>query len=227
MAAENSEQADAPLATLTEAAYAGAPAGEAVGFVNAGLLRCGVLLRPDVPMGQLVAAPAVVALGVRDALLALGAAPHRVGIGWPSDVVLDEGDATLARVASKAGYADGTFVVAAVNVELDLLPSALEDAPTEGLVQAVCASVVARADAWARDSHTDRAKAGPWATFLPEYFDCVPLLGRPVNVCYPNGRVYARGHFVGIDIWGRATVRTKNAGDIEFPPEKFIIRPQA
>ena len=196
--------ADAPLAYLTEAAYAGAPAGESAGFVESGLLRCGVLLRPDVPMGQLVAAPAVLALGARDGLLALGA---------PSEEV-------------KAGYAEGMFVVAAVDVETGKLPSALADATSEGLIRALCEGMMARSEVWARDSRSSRAKAGPWATFLPEYFDCVPLLGKPVNVCYPNGRIYARGHFVGIDIWGRATVRTKSSGDIEFPPEKFVIRPQ-
>ena len=111
--------ADAPLAYLTEAAYAGAPAGESTGFVDGGLLRCGVLLRPDVPMGQLVAAPAVLALGVRDGLLALGAPSEEVGIGWPDQVVLGEGDQTLAHVSSKAGYAEGMFVVAAVDVETE------------------------------------------------------------------------------------------------------------
>ena len=218
--------ADAPLAYLTEAAYAGAPAGESAGFVESGLLRCGVLLRPDVPMGQLVAAPAVLALGARDGLLALGAPSEEVGIGWPAQVVLGAGGQTLARVSSKAGYAEGMFVVAAVDVETGKLPSALADATSEGLIRALCEGMMARSEVWARDSRSSRAKAGPWATFLPEYFDCVPLLGKPVNVCYPNGRIYARGHFVGIDIWGRATVRTKSSGDIEFPPEKFVIRPQ-
>lgn len=217
----------APLARLVDSAYVGAAAGEVASSVEDGLLRCAVLLRPDVPMGQLVAVPPVVALGVLDGLASLGVEPGRVGIDWPAQVVLAEGGELLARVTTRAGYAEGMFVAAAVDVERGRLPQAVAARPAEEVVRGICAGIVGRAQVWERDSHSNASKAGPWAAFLPEYFDRVVLLGKPVNVCYPNGRVYARGHFVGIDIWGRATVRTKNAGEIEFPPEKFTIGPQA
>lgn len=207
-----------PLEQMTERAYAGEPEGAFAFASEDDAMRFAVLLRPDAPMGQLVALPAVCALGVLDALEALGVPREEVGIGWPQDVVRVDGNERLAHVGTKAGYADGMFVVAAVELATE---------GGEALAQALCDALVARADAWAKTSRSDQAKAGPWAPFLPEYFDRVALMGKPVNVCYPNGTVYARGYFVGIDIWGRATVRTKRAGDLEFPPERYQIKPQA
>lgn len=207
-----------PLAAMTERAYAGEPEGAFAYAGDDGSFRFAVLLRPDVPMGQLVAAPAVVALGVLDALEALGVTHDEVGIAWPHDVVCADGHEPLASVSTKAGYADGMFLVAGVDLAV---PGG------DALAQALCDAVVARSGAWAEGSRTPQAKAGPWAPFLPEYFDRVVLMGQPVDVCYPNGRVYARGHLVGIDIWGRATVRTKRAGDLEFAPEQYVIRPQS
>lgn len=206
-----------PLARVIERAYAGEPEGT---FAYAGddeSFRFAVLLRPSVPMGQLVAAPAVVALGVLDALEALGVPRDEVGIAWPHDVVRVEGNDSLASISTKAGYDDGMFLVAGIDFDAS---------GGDALAQALCDAVTARAHAWAEASHTSQAKAGPWAPFLPEYFDRVVLMGQPVDVCYPNGRVYARGYLVGIDIWGRATVRTKRAGDLEFAPEQYVIRPQ-
>lgn len=207
-----------PVNEMVERAYAGEPAGAfAFATDDEDSMRLAVLLRPDAPMGQFVAVPPVAALGVLDAFEALGTPAAEIGIGWPQDVVRVEGYERLAHVSTKAGYADGMFVV--VGAELAV-------AGGEALAQAVRDGIAARVDAWAETSHTDQAKAGPWAPFLPEYFDRVALMGQPVNVCYPNGTVYARGYFVGIDIWGRATVRTKRAGDLEFPSEKFTIAPQ-
>lgn len=203
---------------MLERAYAGEPEG-AFAFVAADeRMRLAVLLRPDAPMGQLVAVPPVVALGVLDGLEELGVSHESIGISWPQDVISSADHAPLARVTTKAGYAEGMFVVACIDLEAQ---------GGEAVALALRDAVVARVGAWAAQSRSDRAKAGPWATFLPEYFDRVVLMGQPVDVCYPNGRVYARGHFVGIDVWGKATVRTKRAGDIEFPPERFRIEPQA
>lgn len=207
-----------PLQQMVERAYDGEPEG-AFAYASADdATRFAVLLRPDAPMGQLVALPAVCALGVLDALEGVGTPRGEIGIGWPQDVVRVADNKTLAHVATKAGYADGMFVVAAVE---------LAASGGEALAQTLRDALVARARTWAATSRSSQAKAGPWAPFLPEYFDRVALMGKPVNVCYPNGVVYARGHFVGIDIWGRATVRTKRAGDLEFPPERYQITPQA
>ena len=58
---------------------------------------------------------------------------------------------------------------------------------------------------------------------LGEYFDMVPLLGRQVAAVSPNGLPLAVGVFAGLDIWGRATIKT-DAGEQEFPPEAVRIR---
>lgn len=203
---------------LLERAYAGEAQG-ALAYQTDGSdrLRLAVLLRPDVPMGQLVAVAPVVCLGVLDGLESLGVDRRSVGIAWPQDVVWVEGHERVACVRTRAGYAEGMFVVAGIDLAVG---------GGEALAKALADAIVARVCAWAPQARSTQAKAGPWAPFLPEYFDRVALMGRPVDVRYPNGRLYARGHLVGIDIWGRATVRTSNAGDIEFPSEKFSIEPR-
>lgn len=207
-----------PAEQMLGRAYSGEPEGAFSYESDGGILCLAILLRPDAPMGQLVAIPPVVALGVLDALEGLGTSREDIGIGWPHEVVRTHGNETLVSVSTKAGYAGGMFVVAA-------LRAALKSAG-EGVASALRDAVVERVASWAESSRSLEAKAGPWAPFLPEYFDRVALMGKPVNVCYPNGTVYARGYFVGIDVWGRATVRTKRGGDLEFPPERFRIEPQ-
>jgi biotin-(acetyl-CoA carboxylase) ligase len=243
-----------PAEALLDAAYEGAPAGACTALVEggaasegekdplpeAGRLRVSVLARPQVPMGHLVAVAPVAALGAADALEALGADPGAFGIGWPHDLVLADGEGSVCRVSTKAGYADGTFVVLSLDLGLRALADLLGrgaaggdagglEAPVEAeaVVRALRDAVCARLDAWAAAVAGEGARVAPWASFLPEYFDRVALMGRPVDVRYPNGSVYARGYFVGVDIWGRATVRTRRAGDIEFPAERFGIFPQS
>ena len=65
--------------------------------------------------------------------------------------------------------------------------------------------------------------AGMFGAVTGEYFDMVPLLGRQVAAVSPNGLPLAVGVFAGLDIWGRATIKT-DAGEQEFPPEAVRIR---
>lgn len=244
------EQGDlVPLAEVTELAYAGAPEGSGISCrAKDSTLRMAVLLRPSVPMRQLVAVGPVAALAILKAFEEFGARPEAIGIAWPHDLVaVPEGwphsesasFPLLAQLSTKAGYAEGTFVVLGVDVDLAVLTGLhLERGEQQGgfdgsnelyrlLAQALQKHLLAGVRRWEAAVEALGAQAGPWAPFLQEYFDRVPLLGQAVNVSYPNGRLYARGVFVGIDIWGRATVRTRRAGDIEFPAEKFRIGPQS
>ncbi|MGN0056370.1 MAG: hypothetical protein ACI360_08050 [Atopobiaceae bacterium] len=232
------------------------------------LLRIAVLLRPQVPMRQLVAVEPVAAMALLAAFEDAGVQADRIGIGWPHDIVLSEDNTPVATLSTKAGFSDGMFVSLAIDVQADVLASLLaevgeveagvastaadtEVAGTAATADATATSIAAADTAvtattdiqalaismqsrlvsamreWELQAQSPNATAGPWAPFLPAYFDRVPLLGQAVNVCYPNGRLYARGIFVGIDIWGRATVRTRRAGDIEFPAQQFVIRPQS
>lgn len=244
------EQGDfVPLAEVTELAYAGSPEGSGISCrAKDSTLRMAVLLRPAVPMRQLVAVGPVAALAGLAALESLGADSQSIGIAWPNDLVVvpevrphaeSAPYPLLAKLSTKAGYAEGTFVVLGVDVDLAALAclhfeyreqqggSVGSNELHQRLAQALQKYLVAGVRRWEASVEAWGAQAGPWAPFLQEYFDRVPLLGQPVNVSYPNGRLYARGVFVGIDIWGRATVRTRRAGDIEFPAEKFRIGPQS
>lgn len=274
-----------PLTHVTELAYSGAPEGSGVVLHVNGeqqntpseLLRLGVLLKPQVPMRQLVAVEPVAAMALLTAFEDAGVQADRIGIGWPHDIVLSEGNRLVATLSTKAGFNDGMFVSLAIDVQADVLAELLDEVGEAEATAAAADSVavtatdtvanLAAADTaadtaiddpnaiaagrgatsvlvptlavaiqkrvvqamrdWETQAKSSNAAAGPWAPFLPAYFDRVPLLGQAVNVCYPNGRVYARGIFVGIDIWGRATVRTRRAGDIEFPAQQFVIRPQS
>lgn len=270
-----------PLARVTELAYAGTPEGSGV-VVHVGaasentpseLLRIAVLLRPQVPMRQLVAVEPVAAMALLAAFEDAGVQADRIGIGWPHDIVLSEDNTPVATLSTKAGFSDGMFVSLAIDVQVDVLAELLAevgeaeaataaDAVASDIDATAATAVASDATAdtttaddgatlatssadmsslaismqqrlvsamrdWEIQAQSSNAQAGPWAPFLPAYFDRVPLLGQAVNVCYPNGRLYARGIFVGIDIWGRATVRTRRAGDIEFPAQQFVIRPQS
>ena len=153
------------------------------------------VLRPSVGMHQLMAAPHIVALGICDAL-------PQAGIAWPHDVVNAASGDLITHVAAHGGYDDhGMFV----RVRLDL-------------EQDVRGAIDARVDQW-----SGTAARAPLASVLGDYANRLVDLGKEVSVTYPNGRVYARGTFVGVDVWGRATVRLASGEDVEFAPEKYRI----
>ena len=79
-------------------------------------------------------------------------------------------------------------------------------------------------DAWSGAVGAGRAVAGPLAPVLSDYFDRVALMGKPVELVYPNGRVAMRGTLAGVDVWGRATVRNELGGEVEVSPEQASIR---
>lgn len=134
-------------------------------------------------------------------------------------------ETSLARVAVNGGAgAAGMFGAVTVDIERSALSELGVDVADEALVEALAAAVLARVDAWAGLLPTRRkAPAGPLAPVLGEYFDMVPLLGRQVAAVSPNGLPLAVGVFAGLDIWGRATIKT-DAGEQEFPPEAVRIR---
>ena len=105
------------------------------------------------------------------------------------------------------------FGAVTVDIERSALSELGVDVADEALVETLAAAVLTRVDAWAVVANTPQGAAGPLAPVLGEYFDMVPLLGRQVAV----------GVFAGLDIWGRATIKT-DAGEQEFPPEAVRIR---
>lgn len=87
----------------------------------------------------------------------------------------------------------------------------------------LAAAILARIDAWAAALANNRAVAGPLAPVLGEYFDMVPALGHRAAAVSPNGHPLAIGTFAGVDVWGRATIKT-TVDEREFAPEVARIR---
>ena len=173
----------------------------------------------------------VAAMGMMDALVGTASTPGlglagKVGIQWPSDIVCGAPafETSLARVAVNGGAgAAGMFAAVTVDVERAALGELGVDMADEALIEALAAAVLVRVDTWAVAANTPQGAAGPLAPVLGEYFDMVPLLGRQVAAVSPSGLPLAVGVFAGLDIWGRATIKT-DAGEQEFPPEAVRIR---
>ena len=169
----------------------------------AGVVR-ELVLRPRVGMQQYASVPHVVALGVCDAL------PDRA-IAWPHGIADATTGELVCSLEAHAGY-DDEGMYARISVPCELLTDSVE------------AAVRARVDAWAA-ALEGRPRLAPLAPVLSDYAERLALLGREVRVTYPNGVPYATGEFVGIDVWGRATVRLADGTDLEFPPERYNISP--
>ncbi len=216
----------------------------------AGSLYLSCVLRPQVRMQEFTALPAVCAMGVIDALHALGL-EGRVGIKWPNDIVArvseseEAFDLKLAGILVEAkASADGPFAVVGLGVNmhplqvegtdtatspLALAPVSLEELLGEQapdmreLAVALRDAMVARMDTWAARMATMPVGMGPMAPVLNEYFDMVPMLGHQVAVLAPNGRTMDTGMFSGLDIWGRAVVVTPQ-GEQTYPAEAVSLR---
>lgn len=212
-------------------------------------LYISILLRPQVPMHYLMALSALSALGVQDALRELGAT--NVMLKWPNDVVVPGKNGVvagkLAGILVEAGTGDaGMFAVSGIGVNLvepqidlssmgsarPLKPAALADAYPSGaklpsfddLAEAIANNVVARVDAWEEAYKEGRAAAGPMAPILEEYFDELELIDHEVDAVLPDNRVIAKGIFCGLDVWGRATIRTAEGEELDFASEQVSLR---
>ena len=76
----------------------------------------------------------------------------------------------------------------------------------------------------ARDAGREGASAGWCAWSAGDASLTFSLIVRPdVNMHAFHGLPLAVGVFAGLDIWGRATIKT-DAGEQEFPPEAVRIR---
>lgn len=172
-------------------------------------------LRPEVPMGAYQGLGYVCVLGAVEALRSQG---QELGIGWPFDLVDAETNERLAHLRVQAGYNEGMFATCELLADKDAFNELVSD------LELVSAGIEQRVDSWAEKVRAGQAVAGPLAPILSDYFDATPLLGHPAEAIYPNGNVMASGTFAGIDIWGRATLRTEEGRELEFAPEQASIR---
>ena len=224
-------EAGAELDAARDAGREGAAAGWVACSTTEDALAFSLVVRPAVSMQAFHAIPFVAAMGMMDALVGvadesgLGLA-GKVGIQWPSDIVCGapEFETLLAGISVNGGAgAAGMFAAVTVRVaSTELAALSATDVDT-GLACRLADAVAARIDAWAVAANTPQGKFGPLAPVLAEYFDMVPLLGHQAVAVSPNGLPLAVGVFAGLDIWGRATIKT-DAGEQEFPPEAVKIR---
>lgn len=227
----NAIAAGSELDAARDAGREGVAAGWCAWSHEADELVFSLVARPDVSMQAFQALPFVAAMGMMDGLAGSGSAEGlglagKVGIQWPSDIVCGAPafDTQLASVAVNGGSgAAGLFAVVTVRVACAELAGLGVELADGALAERLAAAVLTRADAWAAAAATPQGKFGPLAPVLAEYFDMVPLLGHQVAAVSPNGFPIAAGVFAGLDIWGRATIKT-DAGEQEFPPEAVKIR---
>ena len=221
----------AELDAARDAGREGAAAGWLACSVAKDALTFSVVTRPAVGMQAFHALPFVAAMGMMDALAGKGddsglGLAGKVGIQWPSDIVCGapEFETLLAGISVNGGAgAAGMFAVVTVRIASAELAS-LGAEPADGeLACRLADAVLTRIDAWAVSANTPQGKVGPLAPVLAEYFDMVPLLGHQAAAVSPNGLPIAVGVFAGLDIWGRATIKT-DADEQEFPPEAVKIR---
>ena len=202
---------------IVEQARDGAPAGQRNVQLDADMLLVELVVRPAVGMAFLTGAPYAAALGVADALAGLGATG--IGVAWPHDVCGPDG--VMATVHTTAGYGEGMFVVCHVAL------AGVTPQTVDALADAVAEGVLARVDQWAEGISQAGRAATPLGPILNELFDRMPLMGKPAEVVYPNGKVAMRGTLVGMDVWGRATIRNEFGRDLDIAPEHASIRAAA
>ena len=217
-----------PAESLVDEVRERARAGAEAGFCAAATTDEGVtfalVLRPAVRMGDFHALPFVTAMGVVDALCAQDKADE-VGIRWPGDIVCGAPafETKLAKVTVNAGAGEGgMFAVASIAVGEAGVRSLGFEEPLAEVAQGMADAVAERVDVWA-ESLAGKQVAGPLAPVLAEYFDMVPALGHRVAALSPNGHALAIGTFAGIDVWGRATIKTA-VNEQEFASEVARIR---
>ena len=170
-----------------------------------GVAGTSLTLRPRVPMGFVTGAPYVCALAVARSLEAR--------VAWPHEVVSTEGE-PLVGIEARAGYDDeGVFVRCTLSwdAEKNLDAAELERSVGEGV------------DAWESAYAAGRGAAGPLASVLGDYFDVLLGMGEEVEILR-GGRAVGRGTLVGVDVWGRATVRLTDGRELELAPEQARLR---
>lgn len=221
-----------------------------------GSLYLSCVLRPSVPMHFFTGLPAVCALGVLDCLrddLGIAQAalkwPNDIVAG-PSKlagILVEAGSSAMGTFAvcgvgvNVAPAMADTAPQAQATPEADAVPSLealartcleeLVEGPSklpvfEDIAELLRRRIVARVDAWDLACRQGRAQAGPLAPILNEYFDCCPLLGHRVRALSPEGELVCTGYFVGLDCWGRATVRRDDGAEVVYTSEMVSLRPE-
>lgn len=157
--------------------------------------------------------PAVLAYGAVSELRKQG---RKAELGWPSSIVLD--GECVAVIEVHAGFREGLYADAAV-----VVLSEQHHQELEALHDELATALISVTEMWEHALRNAANVAGPLAPILGDYFDVLSCAGEMVRVLYPNGNLAARGVLAGIDVWGRATVKTINGRELELAPEQVRI----
>lgn len=187
-----------------------------------GGLYLSVLIRPQVVSAQLPGLPVACALGVVDALRAVGCS--RARLKWPNDVVV--GRAKLAGILTELGQtAGGPFAVCGVGVNVDeseqvvlapdgLAPANLTDAFDAGyappnldeLAERVRTGILDAERAWEREVQAAGNVAIPLVGLVDAYNEHLAFRDERVSVFAVDGAQIGSGILRGVDEWGHALV---------------------
>lgn len=211
------------------------------------------LMRPQVSSPYFVGLPAVCALGCLRAVREVTGLGSELGIKWPNDLVLSGRKLAGLLVEAGSGE-QGIFAVLGVGINLERPADQPEGAPLatrpdapasvrpldpiwlsdrlspgempafDALARSLRDHVMDLCGEWEAAVRAGRAKAGPLAPILSEYFDSVPMLGRQVVALSPEGMEICRGVLSAIDAWGRVTVHMASGQDVELAAEQASLR---
>ena len=188
-----------------------------------GGLYLSVLVRSQVAPAQLPGLPVACALGIVDALRAVGCS--RAQLKWPNDVVV--GRAKLAGILTELGQGDGApFAVCGVGVNVRepkhtalisgaLLPAGLAgtldvgcDLPgLDELAERVRAGILVAVDAWEQGLRVAGETAMPLTGLVDAYNEHLAFRGERISVSAVDGARVFRGMLLGVDEQGRALVK--------------------
>lgn len=92
-----------------------------------GNLFCSYLFQPSKHLSSMTPLPFIVALALRDALIAIGCHPEQVRCKWPNDVLVnDQKISGILIESSTAGVQNSGFVVIGVGLNLTHTPSSTQ-----------------------------------------------------------------------------------------------------
>ena len=208
-----------------------------------GGLYLSVLIRPQVASAQFPGLPVACALGIVDALRAVGCS--RARLKWPNDVVVDR--AKLAGILTELGQGDaGAFAVCGVGVNMRApraavaVPGAL--APTglaasldagcmlpnlDALAERLRAGILDAEGAWEHGLADCSRDTPPLTGIVDAYNGRLAFRGERVSVFAVDGAKVFDGTLLGVDDEGHALVENRS-GRVSLLDASFVsIRPQS
>lgn len=206
-----------------------------------GGLYLSILVRRPLPAAVLPGLPVVCALGVAEALEAVGVRDLR--LKWPNDIVLPQGKLGGILVEARSASSE-TVAVCGIGINIHMpdagarMPGALpitcldsclgtgHGVTPDALAVLIRARVLAVAKRWERAVADAQDRATPLTGIHEAYHERLAYLGEQVRAVAPDGTCAALGTFSGVDPWGRALIASKSGGTSAHDAAVVSLRPQ-